>query len=48
MFKYLAKLNAYRKTRDALNSMSSRELADVGITRGDIERIARGSVANVS
>lgn len=31
----------YRKTRDELNGLSKRELDDIGIGAGDIERIAR-------
>lgn len=31
-----------RSTRKALNRLSDRELDDIGLTRGDIERIARG------
>ncbi|WP_407673954.1 DUF1127 domain-containing protein [Paracoccus methylovorus] len=34
--------NDARITRRELNSLSDRELADIGVTRGDIERIARG------
>lgn len=34
-------LNA-RATRKALNRLSDRELDDIGLCRGDIERIARG------
>jgi uncharacterized protein YjiS (DUF1127 family) len=38
------KLNAWRRYREAvreLSRMSDRELADIGIRRGDIEFIAR-------
>ncbi|SCY78885.1 DUF1127 domain-containing protein [Paracoccus tibetensis] len=31
-----------RVTRRELNRLSDRELDDIGLTRGDIERIARG------
>ena len=31
----------YSKDRQALNNMSDRELADIGISRGDIDRITR-------
>lgn len=40
--------NNWRKYRQAvaeLGRMSARELSDVGISRGDIERIARGAYA---
>ena len=33
--------NRARNTRNELNSLSNRELADLGITRGDIPFIAR-------
>lgn len=32
----------YNETVRELNRLSNRELADLGITRGDIARIARG------
>jgi uncharacterized protein YjiS (DUF1127 family) len=41
------KLNAWRRHRDAvreLSRMSDRELADIGVRRGDIEFIARQHV----
>lgn len=31
-----------RETRNQLNALSDRELADIGLTRGEIERVARG------
>ncbi|MFD1745390.1 DUF1127 domain-containing protein [Rhizobium helianthi] len=31
----------YRQTVDELNRMSSRELADLGISRGEIRAVAR-------
>lgn len=34
--------NDARSTRNALNRLSDRELDDIGLCRGDIERIARG------
>ncbi len=34
----------YRTTVHALEKLSSRELDDLGISRGDIDRIARQSV----
>lgn len=33
----------YRKTVDELSNLSTRELNDLGIARGDISRIARQS-----
>ena len=33
--------NRVRQTRNELNALSTRELADLGITRGDIPFIAR-------
>ncbi|WP_159946308.1 DUF1127 domain-containing protein [Rhizobium sp. 18065] len=35
----------YRQTVAELGRMSARELSDVGISRADIERIARGAFA---
>lgn len=34
--------NESRKTRRELSRLSDRELDDIGLNRGDIERIARG------
>lgn len=31
-----------RETRKQLSALSDRELSDIGLTRGDIERVARG------
>ena len=36
--------NRIRNTRNELNGLTNRELADLGITRGDIPFIARRSV----
>ena len=36
--------NRVRHTRNELNSLTNRELADLGINRGDIPFIARRSV----
>ena len=36
--------NRVRNTRNELNGLTNRELADLGITRGDIPFIARRSV----
>ena len=35
----------FRQTVNELGRMSSRELQDLGITRADIRRVARSSVA---
>ena len=43
------KLQAWRRYRDAvreLSQLSDRELADIGIRRGDIEYIVRRSVGS--
>ncbi|MGR6430946.1 DUF1127 domain-containing protein [Rhizobium sp. PAMB 3182] len=34
----------YRQTVNELQKMNSRELADLGISRADINRVARGAV----
>lgn len=34
--------NDTRMTRNELSNLSDRELDDIGLARGDIERIARG------
>ena len=34
--------NNARITRDALCSLSDRELSDIGLSRSDIDRVARG------
>jgi len=36
--------NDRRMTRKSLNSLSARELDDIGLVRGDIEGIANGSI----
>lgn len=43
--RFTSMLDAWRDTRVTrreLNRLSDRELDDIGLTRGDIERIARG------
>lgn len=35
--------NDSRTTRNALNRLSDRELADIGLTRADVERVAAGN-----
>jgi uncharacterized protein YjiS (DUF1127 family) len=42
LFSMLSAWNDARVTRRELNSLSDRELNDIGVFRGDIERIARG------
>lgn len=36
-----ARNRVYRRTEKELSSLTNRELADIGISRGDISRIAR-------
>lgn len=36
---------SYKKTVRELNKLTERELADVGLSRGDIERVARNGAA---
>ena len=42
LFSMLSAWNDTRVTRRELSSLSDRELNDIGVFRGDIERIARG------
>ncbi|MFC6462790.1 DUF1127 domain-containing protein [Paracoccus aerius] len=42
VFSMLSAWNDARVTRRELNRLSDRELNDIGLCRGDIERIARG------
>ena len=42
LFSMLSAWNEARVTRRELNSLSDHELNDIGVFRGDIERIARG------
>lgn len=37
---YLTALSRYRATVNALSQLSNRELADIGLTRGDIRHVA--------
>ena len=39
--------NRIRQTRNELNSLSNRELDDLGITRGDIPFIAKRAVGRL-
>ena len=36
--------NDARATRRSLNALTDRELADIGLSRGDIDRIVRGDM----
>lgn len=38
----VAAWNDARITRRELNRLTDRELSDIGLTRGDVERVARG------
>ncbi len=38
----LRRNNAYRNTYNQLSRLTDRELADIGITRGDIKRVSKG------
>ena len=38
----LQRWNDTRRTRNALRVLSDRELADIGLTRADVERVATG------
>jgi len=44
VFGALAAWNDARMTRNSLNKLSARELDDIGLVRGDIERIALGDI----
>jgi uncharacterized protein YjiS (DUF1127 family) len=39
--KTLRKWHSYKQTMRELNALDNRQLADLGISRGDIERLAR-------
>jgi len=39
--------NAYKQTVRELNALDNRSLADLGISRYDIERLARDHAANL-
>lgn len=45
--KTIKKWAAYQQTVRELNALGNRELTDLGITRGDIERIARDHVSQI-
>lgn len=40
LFAYLRKRKQYNDTINQLGRLSQRELADIGITKGDIKRLA--------
>lgn len=43
IFGTIASWNDARVTRDTLSGLSDRELDDIGLVRGDIDRIANGA-----
>lgn len=45
--KTLRRWAAYQQTIRELGSLDNRQLADLGITRGDIQRIARDHVRGI-
>lgn len=45
--KSFQKWSAYQQTVRELNALGNRELNDLGITRGDIERIARDHASQI-
>ena len=44
LFGAFAAWNDARLTRNSLNKLSARELDDIGLVRGDIEKIAQGDL----
>jgi uncharacterized protein YjiS (DUF1127 family) len=42
IFGAVAQWNDARMTRNALSTLSDRELEDIGLVRGDIDRVAEG------
>ncbi|MEL6504686.1 MAG: DUF1127 domain-containing protein [Pseudomonadota bacterium] len=48
LFDNIRNWNRVRQTRNELNSLSNRELTDLGINRGDIPFIARRAVKRAS
>lgn len=42
----IAKFAQYQRTMRELNALDARQLNDLGITKGDIRNIARGTFAN--
>ena len=43
LFGAVSTWNDARQTRKALNALSTRELEDIGLCRGDIEDVAQGT-----
>lgn len=41
MFNFVRRWQRYNRTVSELNHLSNRELADLGMTRSDIHRVAR-------
>lgn len=41
---WLVEWNAARVTRNQLNNLTDRELDDIGLTRADIQDVARGQI----
>lgn len=44
LFEKYGRYKAYKRTVEELGMMSNRELADIGISRWDIKRVAREHV----
>ncbi len=44
MFEFVRRWQRYNRTVSELNHLSNRELADLGLTRSDIPRIAREAI----
>jgi len=45
IFCFIQHRKRYERAVQELSRLSDRELADIGITRGDIYRIAKGAIA---
>lgn len=43
LFAWIGEQQRYRRTLNELSALSERELEDIGLTRGDIEHVARRS-----
>jgi uncharacterized protein YjiS (DUF1127 family) len=46
MFEFVRRWKRYNRTVSELNHLSNRELADLGLARSDIPRIAREAIRN--
>lgn len=44
MFEFIRRWQRYNRTVSELNNLSNRELADLGLSRSDINRVAREAV----